>query len=156
MREILFKAKVIDAGDRNGTWIQGYLVVGPTRHFIRNWCNITYTWNTEVVDPETVCQYTGLDDKNGEKIFEGDTVVHERIVSFETYDEYGAMEEQKIIRNGRIRLSPCSGVELVGKMSIFDMKENECIINNKKWRGTLRRTKDFAVITGNIHDEAKQ
>ena len=63
-REILFKAKRTD----NGEWVEGYLWSKRT---------IGYTspvGNTDeiVIDPETVCQYTGLTDKNGKKIFEGD------------------------------------------------------------------------------------
>ena len=63
-REILFKAKRTD----NGEWVEGYLWSKRT---------IGYTspvGNTDeiVIDPETVCQYTGLKDKNGKKIFEGD------------------------------------------------------------------------------------
>ena len=71
MREILFKAKRIS----DGNWIEGSLIVYPDQT-----TGIVYDigdiegMRKEVVRPETVCQYTGLADKNGKKIFEGDVV----------------------------------------------------------------------------------
>lgn len=73
-REILFKAKRLD----NGEWVEGYYI-GPIGALdVHEICDIHDITGTRVeVDPSTVCEYTGLTDKNGMKIFEGDIVRRE-------------------------------------------------------------------------------
>lgn len=81
-REILFKAKRLD----NGEWIEGNLllydnVVAQIHHQAE--------WYAYDVDPNTICQYTGLVDNDCNKIWENDIIGFEDIISYDNgYTEH--------------------------------------------------------------------
>ena len=65
----LFKAKRID----NGEWVQGYLYGIWEKRYIL-WGMTNDIPDMIEVEPSTICQCTGLRDKNGQKIWENDVV----------------------------------------------------------------------------------
>lgn len=72
MREILFKAKRMD----NGEWVEGYPVKYPSGKVeIFKECGEPPDILLQCeVDPETLCQCTGMKDTNGKRIWENDFV----------------------------------------------------------------------------------
>ena len=152
MREIEFKAKRVD----DGAWVYGSYTAmreddhnecfrtKPHKIYHRIWQWESGDWNMggyanyEVI-PETVCQWTGLLDKQGVKIFEGDIVIFGKLFTaikyFEKYGMFG----------------------LVGKSNYREFDENEPMGSG----GSSTSYKPYVLseyyqkrieVVGNIHD----
>jgi uncharacterized phage protein (TIGR01671 family) len=94
MREILFKAKRI----YDGKWIEGYYLrdqyhIGGKDIIFYRKDSDRFTVYTDRIDIETLCQFTGLCDKNGNKIWEND------IVTCQT--KYGGDIGKVVFHNGK-------------------------------------------------------
>lgn len=134
-RKILFRGKRVD----NGEWVYGYAVKGcdkDNQMFIAQSIGIGFFTggiSAKEVIPKTVGQYTGLTDKNSNKIFEGDIV---KIVGDSNNDDW-------------------KDVNYVAQIIFLD--NGFCAINGTTDNYSLRRYGlsrcefDLEVI-GNIHD----
>lgn len=115
IREVLFRAKSVDKYE-NGNWVEGYvfdddyengrMFVGSLeiQEYKGSACD---DWDIVgscfyKVDKDTICQFTGLTDKNGNKIWENDIVRLDEdlyIVTWEEDDAMFALEDVGIVEH---------------------------------------------------------
>jgi uncharacterized phage protein (TIGR01671 family) len=139
MREIKFRGRRLD----NGKWESGDLLENQGRNFIYHATSESTIEDNDdghivvvavEVDPATVGQYTGLKDKNGKKIYEGDIInwlMHRM-------DRTGYIEEGRV----EFRTNEQATV-VINKFTTKDGRESV--------RNILNCLNDLKVI-GNIHD----
>ena len=139
MRDILFRSKRVD----NGEWVEGYyyeskisgcFILSPK---IKDGVVIKDSFEVTKVIPETVGEYTGLTDKNGEKIFEGD------IISAITLDT--GNEQRAVVCFGNF-MDENNGDEYIGFFIDFDG------IKTTAAQLAMEECKNRIEIIGNIYD----
>ena len=122
-REIKFKAKRLD----NNTWVEGYFYAECGNTYIiedRQSESMLNRNEAHQVDPSTVCQFTGLKDKNGVEIWEGDYLADGDVIFDVEYKNCGFSATIKDLYNFVINLSKLSKYCTV-VCSKFDRKEGE-------------------------------
>lgn len=142
MRTIKFKAKTLMAGE----WIVGDLVCANGKTFIKNEDEPDKVFPIcKKVNPDTVCQFTGLLDKNGKEIYEGD------VLRSDSYP-FSSIQDNEIDNY----------YEIIGWS---DEAASFCMVAAKNPKSSVRgvsdgiadgisqeKMQDFEVI-GNVHDE---
>jgi uncharacterized phage protein (TIGR01671 family) len=120
MREILFRGKRMSDGE----WLYGSLLQVNRKGATE--CCIHSDRYSHLIDPATVGQFTGLTDKNGKKIFEGDILATKL---------FGNHIDKGVVRYGNYNCSCCDGVY--------------------GWYvdgGDIRDAEELSEVIGNIHD----
>lgn len=132
MREILFRGKVADEPDE---WVQGYLrdadtIFQQTRHEKSKCCDYGFF----SVKPETVGQYTGICDKKGKKIFEGDIV---RVLTEPQNTNYA-------------KINDCGVIEYKEETTEYVISFCHIRFDDEDFLGNFRN--GMCEVIGNIHD----
>ncbi len=146
-REILFRGKRVD----NGEWVEGFYVAMKTTDGIKFFIYTSILLDEDIrhrveVIPETVGQYTGLKDKNGKMIFEGDVVrsFHCEYRDGQRFDNVLDEEPTGVVKFGQYSINTgCSGFgEGTGTREIVGFYVDEY----------FKRIPSKFEIIGNIHD----
>ena len=132
MREILFRGKRVD----NGEWTEGYLFKQWNRTFLLWGMTGDIPNMTEVIS-KTTGQFTGLTDKNGKKIFEGDII---RAITLDT-----GSEEIAVVCFGNF-IDENNGDEYIGFYIEFDG------IKTTATQLAMEEAKNRIEVIGNIFD----
>lgn len=124
IEDIKFKAKRLD----NLEWVEGYFYQECNNTYIiedRQSESMLNRNEAVLVDPSTVCQFTGLKDCDGTDIFEGDLLAEKRFPMYEVGYVDSEFAASYIGENTFIFKLPALSKDCVVCGSIYDRKEGE-------------------------------
>lgn len=139
MREILFRGRRLD----NGEWVEGYYMrygwTGDIKdRIMMDGASALYAHE---VDPATVGQFTGLVDKHGMKIFEGDVVRYTNHVEDIYHEEIGVCVFEQLESNFCLQRT----VQNPANYPVPKTTHTVYLISNVEYEAVYE-------VIGNIHD----
>ena len=146
MREIIFRGKRLD----NGEWVYGHFY---TQLYLPDTIEEEWywfikpigseSWVSYRVDPSTVGQYTGLKDKNGKRIFEGDIVKADN----------GAQSSISVAKFGEYYPKLFFDMLDICCMGVQHINANGFYLESVKHEDMILFKSRHLVVIGNVHDD---